>query len=170
MKNDFSDSVVGFLKDHWELISGLGPLLLIAAGAYWYFCIYQSDIAKVKRGIYNFDRSRTVEEAFSANLRDLKWTTYTSKKKQTVVKAVGIWKSDMRYFSPGIIPFVIVRPGNRVEVYFVMNRDGSFSFHSGKVISASKDLGFGGDSDDTVTSGQLKFMKLKDGFLGVMYH
>ena len=170
MKNNFLDSVFCFLEDYWELISGLATILLVAVGLYWYFGVYQSDIAKVKRGIYKFDRSRTVGEAFSANLKDLKWTKYTDKKKHTVVKAAGTWKSDMLYFSPGIIPFVIVRPGNRVEAYFVMTRNGGFRFSGGKVISDSKDLGFGGASDDTVTSKMLDFMKLENGFLGVLYN
>ena len=45
-----------------------------------------------------------------------------------------------------------------------------FRFSGGKVISDSKDLGFGGASDDTVTSKMLDFMKLENGFLGVLYN
>ena len=176
--HDFKSKVIrfylDFLEPWWDII--LKPLLLVllvAAGVYWYFGVYQSDIAKVKRGVLKFDKSRTVNEALSTNLKNLKWTKYTNKKKQTVVKATGIWKSDARYFHPGLLPFFIVRSGNRVEAYFIMNKDGVFSFASGfsfaggKVTSTSNDLCFG--KDDTVTSELLDFMELEGGFLGVLY-
>ena len=127
----------------------------------------------MKKGYFPFDRSRTVEEALSSNIDKLKWSKYTSKKNRTIVKADGVWKGKPVFYRTGILTYAIVRPGNKVEVFFVVNRDGSFSFYSGKVTSNSKNLGFLEDENtgetDVVKSRELKTMGVKNGFLGVMY-
>ena len=142
----------------------------------------------VKNGILKFDNSRTVGEALTANLDDLKWEVFVNRRNQIVVKAAGVWKSGGLSFSESTngvgyheIPFTVVKPGNQVEAYFIINRNGSFSFGYGKIISSTKDLGvnrrkmFGDDKfsegdRDVVTSDELEKRRLKGGFLSVLYN
>ena len=140
----------------------------------------------VKNGILEFDTSRTVGEALTANLDDLKWEVFVNRRSQIVVKASGVWKNGGLSFnghnsgwSNSVLPrpFTVVKPGNRVEAYFIINRNGSFSFGDGKIISATKDLGYDynfGDgpewSHDVVTAELLEINRLKGGFLSVLYN
>ncbi|MBP5530929.1 MAG: hypothetical protein J6Y54_02720 [Lentisphaeria bacterium] len=126
------------------------------------------ELMAVKNGTLGIDKSRTVEQALSANLKDLKWETFVNKRNQIVVKASGVWKNSGLSFNRDFSDFTIVKPGKQVEAYFIINRDGSFSFDEGKVISNSKDLGPDGWRQNVVTPDDLK--KLRGGFLSVLYH
>jgi len=48
----------------------------------------------VKKSVFNIDRSRTVQEALSAQMTNLKWRHFQNKRNQTVVEVVGTWKHD----------------------------------------------------------------------------
>lgn len=52
-----------------------------------------SQIEAVKNGSLGIDNSRTIEQAFSANLKSIRWRKFTTEDNRTVVEAVGIWKS-----------------------------------------------------------------------------
>ena len=116
------------------------------------------EVKTVKSGVLGIDKSRTVEQAFSAKLGDLKWKKFVNDKNQTIVKASGVWKDKNTIsWRPYGEEEIIVAPGFFVEVCFVMNRDGTFTFESGKffketTVVKSADLG-----------------KLRGGFLGVLY-
>ena len=136
------------------------------------------EVMTVKRGVLGIDASRTVADALSSNLDDLKWEYYLNKRNQGVVKATGIWKGDTLSFEKEysynrwMRTFTVVKPGKKVDVYFVLNRDGSFAFATGEISSNAKDLGFLTEPDDglvdKVTPEDLK--TLKGGFLAVLYH
>lgn len=52
-----------------------------------------SQLEAVKNGYLGIDNSRTIEQAFSANLKNIRWRKFTTENNQTIVEAVGVWKS-----------------------------------------------------------------------------
>ena len=137
------------------------------------------EIKTVKNGVLEIDKSRTVEQALSSNLDDLRWEKFVNKRNQSAVKASGIWKGDELSFQKEysnrygrwLGKFIVVKPGKKVDVYFVINLDGSFAFATGEISSDATDLGFTEVIDGAqakITPEDLK--TLKGGFLGVLYH
>jgi len=147
------------MKKFSMLITAAAMVLMLAGCG-------DKDIKTVKNGVLGIDKSRTVEQALSANLEDLKWEKFVNKKNQTMVKVSGVWKSDGLAFDGG---FTIVKPGKQVEAYFIINRDGSFSFADGKVTSATNDLGYVGFGGKNIVE-PYNLRNLEGGFLGVLYH
>ena len=158
----------------WSMVVAVAVVLLAGCG--------DKEIKTVKNGVLGIDKSRTVEQALSAKLKDLKWEKFVNDKNQTIVKASGVWTKPTVSYNSTIsysvlytktntvgteyYKIVVVKPGNKVEVCFVINPDGTFTFNSGKVYSDSADLGFKCHKK-SVDDSDLK--DLRGGFLGVLY-
>lgn len=145
----------------WSMLAAAAVVLLAGCES--------KEVKTVKNGVLGIDKSRTVEQALAAKLDDLKWEKFVNDKNQTVVKASGVWKDEntISFNNPKNFyrTFTIVKPGKKVEVYFVMNHDGTFAFLGGKFFGDAKDLGDGYDSEVW----HYKLENLRGGFLGVLY-
>ena len=84
----------------------------------------------VKKSVFNIDRSRTVQEALSAQMTNLKWRHFQNKRNQTVVEVVGTWKHD-KYKGQLLSP----QKGDEVMVQFIILRSGysHVKFHYGEI-------------------------------------
>lgn len=84
----------------------------------------------VKKSVFNIDRSRTVQEALSAQMTNLKWRHFQNKRNQTVVEVVGTWKHD-KYKGQLLSP----QKGDEVMVQFIILRSGYYhvKFHYGEI-------------------------------------
>ena len=84
----------------------------------------------VKKSVFNIDRSRTVQEALSAQMTNLKWRNFQNKRNQTVVEVVGTWKHD-KYKGQLLSP----QKGDEVMVQFIILRSGYYhvKFHYGEI-------------------------------------
>lgn len=82
------------LKQREMKMKLLGMLLAMFAVAAMLAGCGDSQVDSVKNGILEFDKSRTIEQAFSSKMDDLKWRKFTSDKNITVVEVVGTWTDD----------------------------------------------------------------------------
>ena len=84
----------------------------------------------VKKSVFNIDRSRTVQEALSAQMTNLKWRHFQNKRNQTVVEVVGTWKQD-KHKGQLLVP----QKGDEVMVQFIILRSGysHVKFHYGEI-------------------------------------
>lgn len=121
----------------------------------------------VKNGVFLFDQSRTIEEAFSAQLDNIRWRKFRTKENRIIVEVIGTWNNDTygedkvkRNFASTLagIDFIWAlypKKGEEIMAQFAINRSSvsPFSLYRGEI------------RDRT---GKIKIVNM-EGFLELMY-
>ena len=147
--------------------------------------IRDPEIELVKNGIFLFDESRTVEEAFSAQLDNIRWRKFRSQGNRIIVEVIGTWNNDTygedkvkRNFASTLagIDFIWAfypKKGEEIMVQFAINRssESSFSLYRGEIrdrIGKIKIVNIGGIKYPAIADSSELYLK-KQGFLELMY-
>ena len=147
--------------------------------------IHDPEIEMVKNGVFLFDQSRTVEEAFSAQLDNIRWRKFRTKENRIIVEVIGTWNNDTygedkvkRNFASTLagIDFIwafFPKKGEEIMAQFVINRtsESPFSLYRGEIRDRTgkiKIVNMGGTKCPAIADSSELYLK-KKGFLELMY-
>ena len=139
----------------------------------------------VKNGVFLFDQSRTIEEAFSAQLDNIRWRKFRTKENRIIVEVIGTWNNDTygedkvkRNFASTLagIDFIWAlypKKGEEIMAQFAINRSSvsPFSLYRGEIRDKTGKI-------KVVDLGVIKYPAIADsselyltkkGFLELMY-
>ena len=147
--------------------------------------IHDPEIEMVKNGVFLFDQSRTIEEAFSAQLDNIRWRKFRTKENRIIVEVIGTWNNDTygedkvkRNFVSTLagIDFIWAlypKKGEEIMAQFAINRSSvsPFSLYRGEIRDKTGKI-------KVVDLGVIKYPAIADsselyltkkGFLELMY-
>ncbi|NMD88615.1 sel1 repeat family protein [Victivallis vadensis] len=143
--------------------------------------IRDPEIEMVKNGVFLFDQSRTVEEAFSAQLDNIRWRKFRAKGNRTIVEVIGTWNNDTygedkvkRNFASILagIDFIWAfypKKGEEIMAQFAINRtsESPFSLYRGEIRDRTGKIKIVNKCPAIADSSE-QYLK-KRGFLELMY-